>query len=381
VDDELPASVRRQLSEEDGNIVFKGWIRPNQIEDLKGYNSTLKWLCAIENLEKTAQPPESLKGKVSYLVDHESLAFAGNMRDRQKDALLQMQGGNEDWAAAVEDLSKKSHRTVTVTALAPAGFRIPDELRNTETVTYDREDNSLAFTGPMSPDDRDLLIHQFPIVIPLIGDERENLRKEIESRGEAFNEAQAEDFNKVLDGLWTVEQLVAAINTGGVYEAPEKTACELLEEQGKDPIPTEAGEDVELTARQVAFLNEFANGRFSAEASRLTHTTALTALLNAIGALTPGQESALEKFLSTQPTLGQRNESLYFALLKRGPVSAEQKAFLLADIQAETEWQNAIVQPLRNELKHVPVFVSSNGGRNCGIEMISSTRRGSDPES
>lgn len=337
-DDELPASIRRQISEENGEVVFKGWLRPNQAEDLKGYSSTLKWLCTVEQLREKAQPPESLRGGISYLMDHEVLAFAGNMTGQQKQDLLDMNGGAA-WDAAVEELNKLSHRTVTVKAEAPPGFQIPEPLRTSDTATYDREDNSLAFTGPMSTDQRDKLIAQFPIVVPMTQAERANLRQEIESRGEPLTEEQLKEFNKVLDGAWTPEQLIETINAGGAFKPPEKSACRLLEEMGQQPAPEEEGEDVTLSAAQE---NRLADPLDPAPAGQLL--SELTRRLEETGDLTDGQQEALETFLLSQPTLGERNQSLYFALLKSGPLTAEQKEFLLADIQAETAWQKHIVR-------------------------------------
>ncbi len=355
VHEPLPASVRRQLSEEDGQLVFQGWIRGNQIEDLKAYNSTLRWLCTLEQLQKTAQPPPDLKGKISYFSDHRVLAFSGAMTDFQKKALLDMKGGGEAWKAAVEDLYEHSRRTVQVKVVPPTDFEIPalfqkkppkknaaggkPEDSGLTIAGYDSQAQTLSFTGPMSTDQRDLLLQQFPIVVPLSQAERADLRREIESRGQEFTKAQLEEFNKVLDGLWTAEQLTEAVNAGGVYKEEERTACELLEDQTK-PLPARADKpDAKLTAEQAAILK----GPFQA-APVGRFVKALTERLEKAGKLTDGQKKAVEKFLQTQPTLGERNRMLYFVLLKRGPVSAEQKMFLLEDIQAETVWQKRIVQ-------------------------------------
>ncbi len=348
VDPELPASVRRQLSEEDGQLVFKGWIRPNQVADLEGYHSTLEWLCAVEKLAEAAQPPAPLQGKISYLVDHESLAFAGNMSQFQEQVLQNMKGeGDEAWETAVQKLVQRSHRTVKANVDAPPAFEVPADLRTTNTLMYDQSENSLTFTGPMSADQRDTLIAQFPIVVPLTEDDRAQLLKEIESRGDALTQEQLEEFNKVMDGLWTAQQLIDAVNAGGVFKAPEKTACELLadKEQGVEPAPEKKGQDARLNPMQVELLKgliETENQLQPAPADKLTEQ--LTAQLEEMGSLTGGHKAALAKFLHSQPTIGERNRSLYFALQKRGPVTDEQKAFLLADIQAAMVWQEQIVK-------------------------------------
>lgn len=352
-DPELPASVRRQLSEEknaegENELVFKGWIRPNQVADLKGYNSTLEWLCAVETLAKTAQPPEPLRGKISYFVDHESLAFAGNMSTAERQALHQMANGNqEDWRVAIRELAKRSHRTVKVNVDPPPRFSVPDDMRTSETIVYDGTDKSLSFTGPMSEAQRDTLIAQFPIVVPLTDAERATFRQEIESRGEALTEDQVEEFQKVLEGTWTAQPLIEAINAGGVYKATEKTACDLLaaRNSGQTEEPEEKGQDVRLSSAQVDFLKDWietSNRIDPMPADQLSEE--LSARLENLGPLTDGHKAALNTFLESQPTIGERNQNLYFALEKRGPVTAEQKAFLLADIQAQMTWQKQIVR-------------------------------------
>jgi hypothetical protein len=355
-DDELPASVRRQLSEENGEIVFKGWIRPNQIDDLKEYNTKLEWLCTVEKLAKEAQPPDVLKGKIDYLSDHEVLALKGPLTEPQRKALLDMDG-NEAWNSAVAELLDLSHRQAAVTVEPPPNFEIPQSLKQKTLSTdeqnagvdpgmtladYDEESKTLIFNGAMSTGQRDLLLNQFPVALPLTEEERKDLREEIESRGEPLNDKQAEALNKVLEGLWTVEQLMDAIDAGGAFEPPEKTACQLLEEraqQGGISEEEEEGEDAKLSDAQKEALQPPLT---PAPPSRLANE--INQRLEAAGPLTAGQKSAVEPFLLSQPTLGERNEAIYFALLKTGPVSPEQKAFLLAGIQAQAAWQKQIVE-------------------------------------
>ncbi len=343
-DAELPASVRRQLSEENGEIVFRGWINGDQIKDLKKYNTTLKWLCTLENLEKKAALPDSLKGHVAYLVDHESLSFEGAMTKEQKEALLGMKGGSEAWKTAVNQLSELSTKTVTQDVKPPNDFAIPESLSKNDRLTFKKdagtqETGTLTLTGSLSPGDRDALVEQFPVVVPLSSQQRDAFRREIESRGEPFTDLQLEAFNKVLDGLWTPEQLITAINAGGVYKEKEKTACELLALNGKEPPEEEKQPDAKLNPDQEAVLN----GQI--ESAPPTELVAqLTEKLEAAGELTAGHKAALAKFFKTQPTIGQRNRALYFALLNLQALAGPQKDFLLAAVEAEAQWQKQIVE-------------------------------------
>ncbi len=332
IDGELPASVRQQLSEENGELVFRGWILPDQVAALKGYSSRLEWLCAVEQLAKTAQPPEAVQGKVSYLANHEVLAYGGVMTDAEKQALLEM-GDSEAWTTAVKQLDELSDQTVETQATPPPNFEIPESLTQ---AAYHAEAGTLAFTGPMSVSQRDLLINQFPIVVPITDEDRAGLRQEIESRGQPLTEEQRIEFDKVLDGAWTPDQLIEAVNAGGIYKAPERTACELLEQMGQEPVEEEQGEDVRLTPEQEDRLRESLE---PAPPGQLAEEIG-----NRLGELNAGQQAALEQFLNGQPTLAERNHTLYYALLKSGPVTPEQKAFLLADIQAQTEWTSQIAE-------------------------------------
>ncbi len=346
VEEELPASVRRQLSGKDGQIVFKGWIRENQIEDLNEYDSSLKWRCAVEHLAETAQPTQDLKGKISFLSDHETLAFKGAMTDQRRSELLKM-NGDEAWESAVNKLSERSHRIVEVKAERPPSFAVPKSLA--QVAMFKKDSGTLAFEGPMSTAERDALLDQFPVAVPLTDEERTALREDMASRGEPLNEEQLEEFNKVLDGLWTADQLIEAINAGGAYQAPEKDACEMLSEIGTSPPAVAEKPAKKLNAAQEGLLRAAIE---PAPPGQLTDR--LTKQLEQAGPLSDGQKAALKKFLQSQPTIGDRNRALYFALLKHGPLTPEQKDFLLAELKAETAWQEQIVKlfKLAHQIKY-----------------------------
>ena len=104
---ELPPSVRRQLTQKDGNtLAFRGWMLPHQKADLIKYKGELQWQCTIEKLFEKSQPKAPLKGKVAYYYDHQALAFKGYMTDEHKKAVLALaQNDNTAWKEAVERLS------------------------------------------------------------------------------------------------------------------------------------------------------------------------------------------------------------------------------------------------------------------------------------
>ncbi|MCA9072216.1 MAG: hypothetical protein KDA84_24990 [Planctomycetaceae bacterium] len=306
VEPELPASVRRQLSEEDGQLVFRGWINGNQVTDLKEYNTTRAWYDTVDALQEKAQPPGPVKTAVSYLADHEALAFKGVMSNDQKNELLNMDGG-EAWKSAIEELDQESHKTTEVEVTPPEGFEVPKSLTDSKAAEYNASEKTLTFTGPMSTSQRNLLMKQFPVALPMTDEQRTEFRKEIESRGEPFTEKQVEAFNKVMDGLWTVDQLIELLNLDDDEQ----------EQQIRDNLE-------QVPAKNLA--------------------EKLTEDLKEDNPLTAEQAKALGNFLETQPTVGERNETIYFALLRGGPLSADQKQFLLSDIQAEVAWNAQIVR-------------------------------------
>ncbi len=297
--------------------MFVGWIRENQIEDLNEYNSSLKWRCTVENLAKTAQPPKDLKGKISYLDDHQVLAFQGVMTDKQHSELLAM-NGDEAWQSAVNKLSEFSHRVVEVKVEPPPGFVVPKSLD--QVAMLKKDTGTLAFEGPMSTAERDTLLEQFPIAVPMSDAERTALREEIESRGQPLNKVQLEEFDKVLEGIWNADQLIETVNAAGIYKEPEKTACEMLSEIG-----TTAPAIAEKPAKKMNEGQEEILRQAIEPAPPGPLANRLTEQLKEAGPLSDGQKKALEKFLEKQPTIGERNRSLYFALLKHGPLGASKK--------------------------------------------------------
>jgi hypothetical protein len=75
----LPATVREQMRVEDGRLVFRGWMRPAQKNDLIDWDTRLDWRASVEQLADAARPPEALQGVLSYYDEHDALALKGAM--------------------------------------------------------------------------------------------------------------------------------------------------------------------------------------------------------------------------------------------------------------------------------------------------------------
>jgi hypothetical protein len=337
----LPASVRAQLLEDTsaGKVMFRGWMRGNQRDDLAAFKDELEWKCLVENLFDASQPEATLKGKLSYYADHEALGFKGVMDDEQRDALLAM-SSEPAWASAVQQLYDRSRVSVSVAVGAkPASVFIPPSLA--ERVTYDAAAETLTAQGPLSARERDALAieFQFPIATPLNDDARAALRSEIESRGSALNVEQAAVFHKTLDGVWTAEQLATVLNVAGKGKEQDKTACEMLAERAAgvreiEPTKPEAAEVV-LNEAQVATIRAVAGGEAMT-------SDALAARLTSEGPFTDAQREVLRAFLLKQPTIGERNKVLAFALLRAGPLNQAQRDWLLAPYREQVAWRQKI---------------------------------------
>ncbi|WP_166823824.1 hypothetical protein [Thalassoroseus pseudoceratinae] len=335
---ELPPSVHGQLRETDGKIEFTGWMQRNQAQDLRDYDSSLAWRCRIEQLAEKAQPPESLRGKIRFRKDHEALSFQGVMTGEDRETLLDL-SSEPEWQDAVAKLYEQTRTTTENTLPDVLGsFTLPDSM--TTVADYNTETRELAWTGPMSPGQRDTLADQFPRIKPLDAAAREEFVAEIEAAGGELTEEQQVAFEKTLDTAWTVEQFTAAINQAGIGKAPEKTACELLDEmQSSDALAVnpkkEKPDDVELNVAQIDAIEEFA-------ASDSQNVDELIEAMADRGELTDAQKAAIRSFWKSAPTVGQRNVKLFQALATEGELTPEQKQLLTEDARRETIWTNAI---------------------------------------
>jgi len=336
----LPPSAAWQIGQREGKIRFRGWMLPNQLADLKAYASRLEWQCAVEKLSDKAQPPESLRGKVAYHADHQVLGFRGPMDDADRAALLEL-GEGEAWTWAVERLYEQS-QTVTRVAceFVPGGFDADRAAEISPHVEYEAKGKLLAIRGPMSLAQRDALARQCPLAKPLSAPQRTVLLMELTDRG-PVSEKLRETFDAVLAGTWTVEQLRQVLDEAGKAQDVDKSACEMLAEKQRgvrDIQPTRlAGEDQSLNDWQITLLGVFAGGEdWSA--------TDLTRRLAVAGPFNAAQEAALQGFLEKIPTEGEHRKELCLALMRSGPLTPEQRDYLLADYRDQLAWEATVAE-------------------------------------
>jgi hypothetical protein len=357
----VPASVRRQFSERDGQLVFRGWITAGQVGDLMSYQDTLEWKAAIETLADAARPPEALRGKATYHADHESLGFRGAMQPEDRAALDTLFEGKAAALAAVVRVAELAGRTVTLDDVAiPAAFKVPEPQSHAVQV----EGSKIIITGPISQ----ALRRQMAVdwisperVRPLPESMRQEWIAEINARGPALRPAQIEAAEKVFNTAWQAPVLVQTLNSAGVAPTEKKTAVELLAEKRAgvvNLVPDKPrGPDVSLNEAQVAAIEAFAMD------STMTIDELFSKLLES-GTLIGAQSEALGEFLLKQPTAAKLKRDLAFELqralhdedhsvasritkvLRRASglstsdpsLSREQFEYLLADYRTQWEW-------------------------------------------
>ncbi len=337
---QLPDSVRRQMSQEQGEIVFRGWILPNQIEDLKSFKQTLEWQCTVENLAEAAQPPESLRGKAFYYSDHSALSFRGVMDEASRTELAAMSDDTR-WQQAVDSIYEASQKTTTIDVDAvPTGFAVPASLA--DVVSYSVSPQQLSMAGPMSRSQRDALINVFPPLRPASEAEIQQFIDELNGLGEPLTEEQQQVVERNLRGGWTAEELITVLDGAGQAQPVAKTACEMLaeKEQGVTEIDPfhPPGDDVELTNSQQAAIGQFANDESITVADLVDQLQAET--------FTGAQAGAMAAFFAASPTAGGRGKTIFQDLLKLPGtnLSTGQRDWLLADFRSEFEWKKSVYQ-------------------------------------
>jgi hypothetical protein len=115
------------------------------------------------------------------------------------------------------------------------------------------------------------------------------------------------------------------------------------QEAGNTPAVTEmVGEDWTLNTAQILLLGQFAGD------PGMTIGDLVTGLQKA-GNFKTAQADALESFMGTQPTTGERKRNLCFAMMKakdgdgsRQTLNAEQRELLLADFRDEALWRRTV---------------------------------------
>lgn len=333
----LPGSVLFQLREEDGQLVFRGWMTPNQLEDLKKYKPTLSWQCTVEELYQSAQP-QDLSG-IAYYPTHESLAVKGVLDDEQAAQLQSILPETDAVRQAIEHLQDQSRKvtTVRITNL-PEQFTIPDEFQDRISIDGDQ----LSVVGPLSTKLRDQMAQQwagFPATRPLSVEQRRQLRQDLEQLGNPLTEEQSDAFQKVFNTDWTDADLIATINTAGTPVATPRSACDLFADQQAGvtdlTLMNEASAPSLLNDEQAALVRMFV-----LEPSMTVEE--LKTQLPTLGDITDKQLTAIDQFLDSQPRDADRLQRLGFELLKVGSLSSRQKEFLFAPAAAQHAWRTQV---------------------------------------
>lgn len=336
----LPASVRRQLRQEDGEIVFRGWITGNQVQDLLAYEDTLEWDCLVEQLAEEAQPPEELRGKVAYYIDHMSLAYRGYMSDEDEQRLRELFADEPVADAAIDELAELARDpTQASPEVIPDGIA---EAAADAGPQVEVDSSQITVRGPMTPALHENLASAWPEferVRPLSDEERAALRSQLEALGPALTEDQVASLHKQADTIWTVEALRQALDAAGEPQEVPRTACEMLEEMQAGVEVIEAtrvvGEAVTLNDEQADLLQEFAT-------DDEMNVEALTEQLRDAGPFTDEQAAALAEFIEQTPTAAEFRHQLAIELMKAGAVSEAQREFLFAAYREQFAWQHAV---------------------------------------
>jgi hypothetical protein len=346
----LPVSVQRQLSERDGQIEFRGWMLPQQKAELAGYKDQLAWQCLVERLFNLAQPPGELKGKAAYMADYSVLPYKGSMTAAAHAALLKL-GKNDAYVAAVEVLWKASREQTEVAAdTVPSGFTIPKSMQ--DVLSYDKAAQKLEIRGPMSIAARDELARDhFPLVRPMTAEQRAAFGTTLESQGDALSKQQKEVLDFLLAKTWSLDKLRGALDEAGgaaPAEKTEKSACELYQDQQKQPGAPAAAppkNDAERNQKPPAAmpLNERQRAALDGFVAHHNETVDdLVAGLKAAGPFNARQADLLQEFFARVPTIGEQKLELCIELLRVGPLSRAQRDFLRKDYRQQYRWRQIV---------------------------------------
>ncbi len=334
----LPLSVKRQLSDENGQLVFRGWMTSRQKAELSEFKDFLSWQCTVQKLFETSQAKPPIKGNVEYLADHTALAARGFVSDELRDALKAL-GGDDQWNKAVETLSIAGQRKTTVPApRLPAGFKIPAAMETF--LSYDAQAHELAIRGPMPVAVRDKLARaNFPQVHPLSAEARAKFRSRLEALGSPLNVEQAASLESTLSKSWVVDKLKVALDEAGKAVAVEPTPCELAQAgtaaAGDAAKAKKSGPDQNLNAQQRADVDHFAS-------TPSETVDELADQLRKNGPFNDRQAAALNAFFDKIPTTAEQKLELAMSLLRAGSLARAQFSFLVDDYRAQRHWQNVV---------------------------------------
>ena len=237
----VPASVRRQLSVDNGKLNFRGWMSKNQKEDLLKYGETLNWKKLVEELFDLSQP-ENVGGKVKYYADHEALAVSGVLTEELGEELLDDLPDNEFSQQAVDKLIELTNLETSIVVEPPDSFSIPDS----EASRVQYSDGELTIVGPMSTELRNQMANSwagFLPALPLTDPQIEVFQTELEERGPELNEEQVEVLDQILGTDPGLSALPLVINSAGIRPAKPKTFAAVswaASENASPTIPKEA---------------------------------------------------------------------------------------------------------------------------------------------
>jgi len=334
----FPASIRRQLRLDGGQLHFRGWASGAQAEALEGFDDQLAWRCACEKLSEVAQPPQELRGKVRHLADHNKLAFRGVMTPADEQTLRSLFPGQPDALLAIDQLALASRQQTTITTPPPLTFRVPEDLLEIVHVTP----AEVSVSGPVSPELRDQLARtacHYPLAKPLTGPSRAAVLADLERQGGPLTEPQKQAFERYFNGLWQMDLFVQVLEGAGTPKPGSKTNCQLLEEQRAGTIDlvreTPATGTLEpLTDEQRALLLAFEQTPEMTAAEWIGKLKASN--------LSAPRMAAVIAFAGQLPTIGDRNKALCIELLKVGPLAKSQRDWLLKDARSQYAWRRAV---------------------------------------
>lgn len=332
----IPPSVRRQLKEENGQLVFKGWMKSDQKNDLLEYRETLEWHDLVEQLFDASQPPDALQGQVNYYPNHESLSVIAVLSDELESALSDVLPANDQAQKTIAELKQRSSRKTSINANSiPEGFTIPDDLEKILSV----EGTEITLTGPMDDLFRRNMIYrwaEFEPAMPFTDSEEAALKERLESAGAELTEDQLAVFEKFFAAEWDAKTMIAAINTAGIPSTVPKTAGELLKERDAGVEELEpnlpVGEPSLLNATQEQSIVSFVE-----DAAR--STSELIQELKSRGTLTRPQENEVQNFVNKLPRRANELKSLGLQLIAAGPLSSEQRRILFQPAAELHAWE------------------------------------------
>ncbi len=342
----IGVSVRRQTSLVNGQLQFRGWLEPDQQQDLEGFSEHLDWQCAVSRLAELAKPPPEVADQVRYASLHQSLAATGILTPEDV-AALQAISPSPDWQAAVDQLVSKADYETTLDNVAfPPLYETPAEL----TDRTQRTETTLTLRGPLSAANQAALLGQFSITRPWTPNAVSELLAALNAAGPPLTPAQSDGLSRALAVSWQFEDLLALVQTARDPPAlPAVAPCAALQADrtalpgawlpGEPPLP--------LTPAHTSALQAFIENPAQRIADLLTQ-------LSAAGPLTAAQLGTVERVLTGQPTRGQILRRAYTGLMAAELETAEiagrlpqrlndaQRGILLDVYRREVEWNRVV---------------------------------------